>query len=484
MFANIKKRINAHNTTPSHAAVDLKKQGDVYIGEERYEQAIECYQQAIKLSPHFSETLVVLGFALLETGAVEQAEKCLQQALSIKPNSVDAYFMLGNIAKIKGDLRQATEHYIRATNINPQFEFAYRMLFEVYQAQGNVALAKSLLERAILAFPSAVNFIFERAGVAFAEKDYQKAITLLEKILSLEPEHIASHSNLAKTYMQLGQDEAAIPHLELLIQINPNDVAIHEDLANVYLKLGRKQEALASFKEVVRIEPDSPLTHLVAALSGTTTHTAPVAYAEKLFDHYADNFESHLTQTLHYHTPTLLVSLIDSEVNLAGRKLEVLDLGCGTGLFGKAISSHASRIIGVDISTKMLEKAAQLNLYHRLEHTDILAMMRKEPHASYDLIAATDVFIYLGALDELVVEAKRLLRPHGIFAFSTEFLSESEMQNFKLNDTGRYTHAISYLNKLANDAEFNILETKEEIIRENDGKPVIGHLSLWLVDAE
>ncbi len=488
MFANIKKRINAHNTTPSHAAVDLKKQGDVYIGEERYEQAIECYQQAIKLSPHFSEALVALGFALLETGAVEQAEKCLQQALSITPNSVDAYFMLGNIAKIKGDLRQATEHYIRATNINPQFEFAYRMLFEVYQAQGNAALAKTLLERAMLAFPSAVNFIFERAGVAFAEKDYQKAITLLEKTLSLEPAHIASHSNLAKIYMQLGQDEAAIPHLEQLTHINPNDAALHEDLGNLYLKLGRKLDALASFKEVVRIEPDSPLTHLVAALSGTTTTTAPVAYAEMLFDHYAENFEAHLTQTLHYHTPTLLVSLIDSEVNLAGRKLEVLDLGCGTGLFGKAISSHASRIVGVDISTKMLEKAAQLNLYHRLEHTDILAMMKKEPDASYDLIAATDVFIYLGALDELVVEAKRLLRPNGIFAFSTECLPESaslaKHQGFELNDTGRYTHAISYLNKLANDAEFNILETKEAIIRENDGKPVIGHLSLWLVDAE
>ena len=97
------------------------------------------------------------------------------------------------------------------------------MLFEVYQAQGNAALAKTLLERAMLAFPSAVNFIFERAGVAFAEKDYQKAITLLEKTLSLEPAHIASHSNLAKIYMQLGQDEAAIPHLEQLTHINPND---------------------------------------------------------------------------------------------------------------------------------------------------------------------------------------------------------------------------------------------------------------------
>jgi len=518
MFANIKKLINSHSASPNHAAVDLKKQGDVYIGEERYEQAIACYQQAIKLSPHFSEALVALGFALLETGVVEQAEKCLQQALSITPNSVDAYFMLGNIAKSKGDLRQATEHYIRASNINPQFEFAYSMLFEVYQAQGNTALAKSLLERAILAFPSAVNFIFERAGLAFAEKDYQKAITLLEKVLSLEPEHIASHSNLAKIYMQLERNEEAIAHLKKLISINPNNAALHEDLANAYLKLerkqdalnvfeeaiktipnvaaihgnlgnlylelGRKQDALNAFKEVVRIDPESPLKHLVAAFSGLTTTTAPTSYVEQLFDQYAEKFESHLTQTLHYHIPTLLVSLIDSEVNLAGRKLDVLDLGCGTGLFGKAISSHASRIVGVDISTKMLEKAAELNIYDLLEHKDILSMMRSEPDASYDLIAATDVFVYLGALDELVLEAKRLLRPHGIFAFSTESLSESEMQNFKLNDTGRYTHAISYLNKLANDVDFNILETKEEIIRINHGKPVIGYLSLWLVDAE
>lgn len=484
MFANIKKRINAHHTAPSHAAMDLKKQGDSHTGAERYGQAIECYRQALKLSPHFSEALIALSFVLLETGVVDEAEQCLQQVLSITPNSVDAYFMLGNIAKSKGDLRQATEHYIRASNINPQFEFAYRMLFEVYQAQGNAALAKSVLERAMLAFPSAVSFIFERAGLAFAEQDYQKAVSLLEKILSLEPDHIASHSNLAKIYMQLGQDEAAIAHFEQLVGINPHDAAIHEDLANLYLKLGRKQEALVAFKEVVRIEPDSPLQHLVAALSGVTTTTAPVTYAEKLFDHYAENFEAHLTQTLHYHVPTQLVSLIQAELDCTDRKFEVLDLGCGTGLFGKAVSSLASRIVGVDIATKMLEQAAKLNLYHRLEHQDILTMMRKEPDASYDLIAATDVFIYIGALDELVFEAKRLLRPNGVFAFSTELLPESEAQKFKLNDTGRYTHAISYLNQLANDAEFNILETQEQIIRENDGKPVIGHLSLWLVDAE
>lgn len=288
--------------------------------------------------------------------------------------------------------------------------------------------------------------------------------------------------------MQSGQDAAAIPHLEHLIKLNVEDAGSYQDLGNIYLKLGRKLDALHAFKEVIRIEPDSPLKHLVAAFSGATTSTAPADYVEKLFDHYAENFDSHLTQKLHYHTPTLLVSLIESEGDLAARKLEVLDLGCGTGLFGRAIAPFAARIVGVDLSQKMLEKAASINLYQRLEHNDLLGMMRAEPDASYDLIAAADVFVYIGALDELVVEAKRLLRHNGIFAFSAESLealpeskSMLEPQDFLLNDTGRYAHSISYLNMLAKKSGFKVLDIKEEPIRLNEDKPVIGYLSVWLV---
>lgn len=472
-------------------AVTLKKEGDRYLAVEQYEVAASYYRKALVIAPNFTDALIALAYVLTEANIVDEAAQYLQQVLSATPDNVDAHFMLGNIANSKGDLRRAIDHYIRVTNINPQFEFAYHALFGIYQAQGNSVLAKSILERAIAAIPSSSYFLFERAGLYFAEQDYQKAMTLLQKILTISPDDIACHKNMASLYIRLGKEVDAIPHLEHIITLTPDDATVYEDLANAYLKQDNKKQALRCFNEIIRLEPNSPFQHLVAAFSGTTTTTAPTAYTEILFDHYAENFDSHLTQKLHYNTPTLLVSLIKSEPHLAVRKFEVLDLGCGTGLFGKAIAPFATRMVGVDLSQKMLEKAAKLNLYQRLEHNELLAMMRKEPDASYDLIAAADVFVYIGALDELVLEAKRLLRPHGVFAFSTESLDAlsassraTHTQDFQLNDTGRYSHAMSYLNALANNAEFNILETKEEIIRENDGKPVVGHLSLWLVDAE
>ena len=40
-----------------------------------------------------------------------------------------------------------------------------------------------------------------------------------------------------------------------------------------------------------------------------------------------------------------------------GRPLDVLDLGCGTGLMGAEIHPLARTLVGVDLSSQMLENA-------------------------------------------------------------------------------------------------------------------------------
>jgi predicted TPR repeat methyltransferase len=140
-----------------------------------------------------------------------------------------------------------------------------------------------------------------------------------------------------------------------------------------------------------------------------------------LFDVYAQRFDSHLVQVLNYSVPEKLAAsaaLFPS----GGEKWAILDLGCGTGLSGAAIAQFARHMVGVDLSSKMLDKARERNLYARLEQLDLLAMMEAEPAASYDVVFAADVFVYLGKLDELVSQARRLLRPGGLFAFSVESL--------------------------------------------------------------
>ena len=151
------------------------------------------------------------------------------------------------------------------------------------------------------------------------------------------------------------------------------------------------------------------------------------------------------------------------------------------------LAPYARQLVGVDLSAKMLDKARERNLYHRLEQLDLLTMMQGEAAASYDVVFAADVFVYLGKLDELVDQARRLLRPGGLFAFSVESLDAlagdaaalPDRRDYKLNVTARYAHSIAYLTRMAADNGFDVLSTTGTQHRLDRGKPVQGYLALW-----
>jgi predicted TPR repeat methyltransferase len=134
----------------------------------------------------------------------------------------------------------------------------------------------------------------------------------------------------------------------------------------------------------------------------------------------------------------------------------------------------------------MLGKAHARNLYQRLERLDLLTMMRHEGASSYDVIIATDVFIYLGKLDEIFGEIKRLLCPGGFAAFSIETLealsngksSQDVQQDYQLEVTGRYSHSPDYVTRLASANGLQVQKAVATHIRMENGKPINGHLVL------
>lgn len=92
----------------------------------------------------------------------------------------------------------------------------------------------------------------------------------------------------------------------------------------------------------------------------------------------------------------------------------ILDVGCGTGLSGLALT-HAgySTIDGCDYSTEMLDKAADLGVYRRLFEADLNQPLSSTSDATYDAVTAVGCFSFghidVAALRELV----RILKPGG-----------------------------------------------------------------------
>ena len=87
--------------------------------------------------------------------------------------------------------------------------------------------------------------------------------------------------------------------------------------------------------------------------------------------------------------------------------LDVLDLGCGTGLNGVQWRPQARRLVGVDLSEPMVVRTRARRQYDVLETAEITAWLAREPTERFDVIVACDTLIYFWDLAQVIEPAGR-----------------------------------------------------------------------------
>ena len=387
-----------------------------------------------------------------ETAAQDHADKAVTQPEA--PNESAVLKRRGDEHLKGGAVDEAVQHYQQALKIDPKFADAHNMLGDAFREQGKLAEAARCYRAALEHAPNLANAHYGLGVTLLERSDALNATVYFRKALALEPDFAKAHNALGFALMETG----------------------------------KSSEALACFQKTLSFEPENGMAlHLIASLTGSNPEHPPSQYIEKLFDGFANTFDTHL-QTLKYDTPKNLLMLITQITAPTTGKWNVLDLGCGTGLVGLEIAPYAKQLVGVDLSAKMLEKAKGRNLYHRLEKADLVTMMKNETASSYDLVIAADSLIYLGKLDDVAKETKRLLRPSGLFAFSVEALetlpnlepNQRVQLDYQLQTSPscRYAHSSQYLSKLAADNDFKTPRIKMERTRLSCGNPVNGYLVL------
>ena len=305
--------------------------------------------------------------------------------------------------------------------------------------------AGAAFERGLALDPREANAWF-RLGNVREElgRDDRDAITCFEKAVAIDPSHAQAWNNLGSAQQRLGLGDQAVASYRRAMQADPA-------LAQACLNLGRLagtrgDHALAAecFKAGLDHHPGDPtFEHLSAAAAGRSTTRAPEGYVTNLFDEVAQQFEHHLVNELEYQVPEALANLVQTELEADAF---VIDLGCGTGLVGKALAGSGVRLTGIDLSARMLEIAAQRDAYAKLEQGELVDVLARMPAGSARAVLSADVFIYIGDLAAVFAAVARVLAPQGLFAFSVEGL---ESGSYQLQPTGRYAQSPAYLRALA-----------------------------------
>ena len=451
------------------------------------ERATAVARKGVSAYPGSADLQTYLGNLLGYAGDHRGADACYRRALSIGPATAELHFNFAIVLGKQGAFEQALASYRRAIELTPAFPAAHLNLGNVLQHLGRPGEALAHYEHATRLAPDLVDAHLGAANAHQAAGHPDLSLACCERVLAIRPDDVRAHILVATILLGKGMTDEALASYGRAVRIKPDDVDGILGLGNALLQRGDREGALARYREVLQLDPANGVAHLIAALTGVDPDRAPDRYVAKLFDDYADRFDSHLVQVLRYDIPAKIANLLGPHSDPSRARWDVLDLGCGTGLVGAAIAPYTRTLVGVDLSPGMLAKARAGGRYARLEQSDLHAMMQREPSASYDLVTAADVFVYVGMLDDIVREAARVLRPGGLFAFSVESLDAlasgaaagDERSGFRLNPTGRYAHSIAYLRRLAADHGFRILETRDTHGRIDKGKPVDAYLTLW-----
>jgi DNA-binding winged helix-turn-helix (wHTH) protein/tetratricopeptide (TPR) repeat protein len=197
-------------------------------------KALEAFEQAIKIDPHYAlahcgkaDAYFRLSNVHLPPGEVWlKAKKAAMKAVEIDNNLAEAHSSLG-LVKVyyDHDWIGAEIEFRKALELNPDLAMAHQR------------------------FGSYLTFMGR----------FEESIRHYEIAYELDPFSLQINTNLATTYFLRGENERAIEHLSKASELEPNYMPIHFVMGCAYIEQNRLEEAIAEFEAIYKLDAEAYL---------------------------------------------------------------------------------------------------------------------------------------------------------------------------------------------------------------------------------
>jgi len=199
--------------------------GGVLALDGRLEEALERYDEALRLKPDHEQARNNAGVALSLLGRHEQALERFREAIQLRPGYADAHYNMANTLVALGDLHAADERFREAIRLRP-------------------------------ANPSALN---NYGGLLVRQGRIDEAMEMFAAVIRLEPGHAPALLNNGILLARQGRYDDAISHYRQALRLSPDSADAHFDLAQALARTGAAEEALWSYRRALSLRPDWPV---------------------------------------------------------------------------------------------------------------------------------------------------------------------------------------------------------------------------------
>ena len=450
---------------------------EAYLEIKDYARAAGCIERYLAQDPDNAAMWIALGNIHGRGGDWAAAEQAYARSLSLQPLDLEAVLSHGDALYRVGRADEAIAAYRRAVALKPDDPRGHLKLGSALVMQPDPTEGKSVLFRAIALDPANAEAHAALAGYYQRTGNLQRAIQTAREAIERNANFVPAYITLGNVLMEAGELQNAVAILRIGADLAPESVVVLRDLAIAENAIDNPRAAERVLQRIIAVKPDDlEARHMLAAVNGEPVRSVPAGYSRQVFNRYAPRFDRMLTTSLAYQAPEQVAALLAETKPESGSFKRFLDLGCGTGRVAAALVKRYAfgQALGVDVAERMVDISRRKDFYDEVIHgeaADVLAGSLKD----FDLIAAVDLFTYIGDLAPLMPLIAGALAPGGILAYSLEQLPEGR---YKLQRNARFAHAPAYVEDLARTHGLVPLVSRTAVLSTEKGGDVQGRVGL------
>lgn len=343
---------------------------------------------------------------------------------------------------------------------------------------GDTASAETVLGKVLQRWPGQGDALHFMGLLRHQQGRSDAALALLQQAALALPGEPGPCNNLGNVLSALQRWPQAEQAYRRALALAPDFADAVGNLAQACIQQGRLSEAAELFRRALELLPGHAIwQHQLAACDPAHPPArASVAYLQQVFDAAAAGFD-HRLNGLQYQAPQRVAACLRGHLGAPAGRLDVADLGCGTGLCAPQVLPWARRLVGCDLSAGMLAQAQRLGLYDALVQAELTDFLLAHANA-FDVLVCADTFIYIGALQGVASAAAVALRPGGCLVFTAETLPDAAPHALQLRTSGRYAHRADHIQAACAQAGLQLAPLQALVLRLEAGQDVAGCVGL------
>ncbi len=225
----------------------------VLFMNDKPEEAISDFSNAIKLKPNYPEGLNNRGIMLLGLKHYDAALADLNKAIESKPNYAEAYNHRALLFEAERKYPEALSDYTKAIELKPDFSKAYYNRGTFYINQNKLEEALNDYNTAIALEPDNIGAYNNRGNLLSMQKKNGEAINDYNKVIELSPNNVNAYYNRGTLLMNEKRNDDAISDFSTVIQLQPNSAGAFYNKGIIEYTAGRKDAACNDLQQAAKL---------------------------------------------------------------------------------------------------------------------------------------------------------------------------------------------------------------------------------------